>query len=171
MVAIVLAVHTAITFCHKDEELIPLKCWFSLNHWLKGLSSINVKQSWRNFLPCTLCISVNVWNVSAFMLVMCCTCRCAMLCVGMVTVTSPPTRQVGSIADLDPVNNFYGSLTTDYRPPATGSGSSANSYTNHHVSTPISNQNQQTKLTSSGVRWNACYKSLILCYTIYSCHV
>lgn len=68
----------------------------------------------------------------------------------MITVTSPPTRQVGSIADLDPVNNFYGSLATDYRPPS--SGGSANNYNNHNVSTPISNQNQQTKLTSTGVR-------------------
>lgn len=68
----------------------------------------------------------------------------------MITVTSPPTRQVGSIADLDPVNNFYGSLATDYRPAS--SGGSANNYNNHNVSTPNSNQNQQTKLTSSGVR-------------------
>ncbi|GFG39744.1 hypothetical protein Cfor_08768 [Coptotermes formosanus] len=72
-------------------------------------------------------------------------------------VTSPPTRQVGSIADLDPVNNFYGSLTTDYRPPASGSVSSANSYSNHQVSTPINNQNQQTKLTSSGRVYRAMY--------------
>lgn len=83
----------------------------------------------------------------------------------MVTVTSPPTRQVGSIADLDPVNNFYGSLTSDYR-PASGSGSSANSYSNHQMSSPVSNQNQQTKLTSSGLRCNGCYKSLTLCHFI-----
>ncbi|XP_023718089.1 LIM and SH3 domain protein Lasp isoform X3 [Cryptotermes secundus] len=70
-------------------------------------------------------------------------------------VTSPPTRQVGSIADLDPVNNFYGSLATDYRPPS--SGGSANNYNNHNVSTPISNQNQQTKLTSSGRIYKAMY--------------
>jgi len=54
---------------------------------------------------------------------------------GEFEVTSLPTRQVGSIADLDPVNNFYGSLTADYR-PASGSGSSANSYSNHQMSTP-----------------------------------
>lgn len=84
---------------------------------------------------------------------------CGSVCVGMVTVTSLPTRQVGSIADLDPVNNFYGSLTADYRPPS-GSGSS---YSNHQMSTPISNQNQQTRVTSSGVRCNACFKSLTLC--------
>ncbi|XP_069685108.1 LIM and SH3 domain protein F42H10.3 isoform X2 [Periplaneta americana] len=65
-------------------------------------------------------------------------------------VTSPPTRRVGSIADLDPVNNFYGSLSTDYRPPSSGSGS-ANNYNNHVVTTPIINQNQPTKLQSSGV--------------------
>ena len=93
-------------------------------------------------------------------------CKCAVLCIGMVTVTSPPTRQVGSIADLDPVNNFYGSLTADYRPPASGSGSSANSYSNHQMSTPISNQNQQTKMASSGVRCSACYKSLTLYHFI-----
>jgi hypothetical protein len=89
------------------------------------------------------------------------------MCVGMVTVTSPPTRRVGSIADLDPVNNVYGSLTTDYRPPSSGGGSSANSYNNHHVvSTPISNQNQQTKLPSSGVRFNVCNELLILFHFI-----
>jgi len=83
----------------------------------------------------------------------------------MVTVTSPPTRQVGSIADLDPVNNFYGSLTADYR-PASGSGSSANSYGNHQMSTPISNQNQQTRPPSSGVRCSACFKSLTIFHLI-----
>ncbi|XP_063239117.1 LIM and SH3 domain protein Lasp [Bacillus rossius redtenbacheri] len=31
-------------------------------------------------------------------------------------VTSPPSRRVGSIADLDPVNDFYGSLASDGRP-------------------------------------------------------
>nr|CAD7196017.1 unnamed protein product [Timema douglasi] len=39
-------------------------------------------------------------------------------------VTSPPSRRVGSIADLDPVNDFYGSLTTDYKPSSGG-------YNNH----------------------------------------
>jgi hypothetical protein len=78
----------------------------------------------------------------------------AILFAGLITVTSPPTRPVGSIADLDPVNNFYGSLATDYRPPS--SGTSANNYNNHNMSTPINNQNQQTKLASSGVRFNFC---------------
>lgn len=72
---------------------------------------------------------------------------------GDFEVTSLPTRQVGSIADLDPVNNFYGSLTADYRPPS-GSGSS---YSNHQMSTPISNQNQQTRVTSSGRVYRAMY--------------
>lgn len=71
-------------------------------------------------------------------------------------VTSPPTRRVGSIADLDPVNNFYGSLSTDYRPPSSGSGS-ANNYNNHVVTTPIINQNQPTKLQSSGKVYKAMY--------------
>jgi hypothetical protein len=87
----------------------------------------------------------------------------AVLFAGMITVTSPPTRQVGSIADLDPVNNFYGSLSTDYRPPS--SSSSANNYNNHNVSTPINNQNQQTKLTSPGVRSIVCNVNVWLCYS------
>lgn len=29
-------------------------------------------------------------------------------------VHSPQERKIGSIADLDPVNDFYGSLSTDY---------------------------------------------------------
>lgn len=59
----------------------------------------------------------------------------------------------GDFEDLDPVNNFYGSLTADYRPPS-GSGSS---YSNHQMSTPISNQNQQTRVTSSGRVYRAMY--------------
>nr|CAD7439294.1 unnamed protein product [Timema bartmani] len=43
---------------------------------------------------------------------------------GSSDVTSPPSRRVGSIADLDPVNDFYGSLTTDYKPSSGG-------YNNH----------------------------------------
>ncbi|XP_069685133.1 LIM and SH3 domain protein F42H10.3 isoform X5 [Periplaneta americana] len=58
--------------------------------------------------------------------------------------------------DLDPVNNFYGSLSTDYRPPSSGSGS-ANNYNNHVVTTPIINQNQPTKLQSSGKVYKAMY--------------
>lgn len=34
------------------------------------------------------------------------------------TVTSPQGRRIGSIADLDPVNDFYGSLSADYNHPA-----------------------------------------------------
>jgi len=26
-------------------------------------------------------------------------------------VTNPPTRKIGSVADIDPVNEYYGSLT------------------------------------------------------------
>ena len=29
----------------------------------------------------------------------------------MFTVTNPPTRKIGSVADIDPVNEYYGSLT------------------------------------------------------------
>jgi hypothetical protein len=31
------------------------------------------------------------------------------------TVTSPPSRKIGSIADLDPLNDCHGSLAGDYR--------------------------------------------------------
>ncbi|PSN36613.1 hypothetical protein C0J52_10449 [Blattella germanica] len=65
-------------------------------------------------------------------------------------VTSPPTRRVGSIADLDPVNNFYGSLSTEYRPPSAGGGGN-----NHHVvSTPIGSQ---TKIPPTGRVYKAMY--------------
>lgn len=32
----------------------------------------------------------------------------------IVSVNSPQERKIGSIADLDPVNDFYGSLSADY---------------------------------------------------------
>lgn len=43
-------------------------------------------------------------------------------------VTSPQGRRIGSIADLDPVNDFYGSLSADYSHPA-----------NNHQPPPASN--------------------------------
>ncbi|XP_034243451.1 LIM and SH3 domain protein Lasp isoform X2 [Thrips palmi] len=39
-------------------------------------------------------------------------------------VTAQPGRRIGSIADLDPVNDFYGSIATDYR--------SSNNNSNHN---------------------------------------
>lgn len=29
----------------------------------------------------------------------------------LFSVTNPPTRKIGSVADIDPVNEYYGSLT------------------------------------------------------------
>ncbi|XP_067003390.1 LIM and SH3 domain protein F42H10.3 isoform X2 [Anabrus simplex] len=58
-------------------------------------------------------------------------------------LTTPPTRQVGSIADLDPVNEYYGSLTSDYRAPS-------GNYNNHNLAQPPppqSNHNQGTGRT------------------------
>lgn len=52
-------------------------------------------------------------------------------------VTAPPVRQVGSIADLDPVNEYYGSLTSDYRPPS-------GNYNNHNLAQPPPPQSNHT---------------------------
>lgn len=43
---------------------------------------------------------------------------------GRGAVTSQPSRRIGSVADLDPVNDFYGSVATDYR--------SSNNNSNHN---------------------------------------
>ena len=82
-------------------------------------------------------------------------------------MTSPPTRRVGSIADLDPVNNFYGSLSTDFIPPS-GHGSRGEpvNHNNQHVmSTPIGNQKQQqNKAPSAGVSVLYDRKCLVMKY-------
>ncbi|KAK3930565.1 LIM and SH3 domain protein [Frankliniella fusca] len=49
---------------------------------------------------------------------------------GRGAVTSQPNRRIGSVADLDPVNDFYGSIATDYR----SSNNNANHNNNHAAS-------------------------------------
>ncbi|XP_044737852.1 LIM and SH3 domain protein Lasp [Chrysoperla carnea] len=56
-------------------------------------------------------------------------------------VTNPPQRRIGSVSDLDPVNDVYGSLSNDYR------GGNANhhqqQYTNNHHSNVVQQNTQQ----------------------------
>jgi len=46
-------------------------------------------------------------------------------------VTNPPTRKIGSVADIDPVNEYYGSLT-----PATTINNNQHQPQHQHQSPP-----------------------------------
>ena len=64
-------------------------------------------------------------------------------------MTSPQGRRIGSIADLDPVNDFYGSLSADYNHPAN----------NHQPPPPPSNSRP-----TSGVSTKKSFVKVKLCH-------
>ena len=66
------------------------------------------------FVPVCVCVCVCVYVHIMLVCTSVCVCVCVFVCAddGMVV----ERRRVGSIADYDPINEHYGSLTQGYRP-------------------------------------------------------